>query len=217
MTNIFDKANFLAKTYRYSGSYGAGWGVGAMLFWSFSSLAFYVYSAITLMFIAKKTSTANGWMAWVPFLNLYLMCKTAGKSGMWIILLLLPFINIVAIVLLWAAIAERLGKPAWWGILMLVPIANFVIMGILAFSGGTAHVRAPKRAAPVVSLPSVESGGIVCPKCGAQAEESDKFCPDCGAKLAKKSAKKSEGNFCPGCRAKIEEGAKFCPDCGAKI
>lgn len=211
MTDIFTKANLLAKTYSYSkSSYSGGWGVGAWLFWTFSNLAFYVYIAICLMLVAKKTATSGGWMAWVPFLNLYLMCKAAGKSGLWIILLLLPFINIVAIVLLWAAIAERLGRPAWWGLLMLIPIANLIIMGILAFSKGSVSAAAAKET----------DRGITCPECGTQATDSDKFCPSCGAKLIRKPPKpkkEAAGKFCPSCRAKIKAADKFCPGCGAKL
>lgn len=218
MTDIFTKANLLAKTYSYSSSsYGGGWGVGAWLFWTFSNVAFYAYLAICLMLVAKKTATSGGWMAWVPLLNIFLMCKVAGKSGLWIILLLLPFVNIIAIILLWAAIAERLGKPAWWGILMLIPIANLIIMGILAFSKGS--VSATVAAEPELAAEET-GGGLTCSECGAQASDSDKFCPDCGAKLIKKPPKlKKEAakEFCPGCGAKIKTADKFCSGCGAKL
>lgn len=223
MTDIFTKANLLAKTYSYSkSSYGGGLGVGAWLVWSFFYIASYAYLAICLMFVAKKTATSGGWMAWVPLLNLYLMCKVAGKSGLWIILLLLPFVNIVAIILLWAAIAERLGRPAWWGILMLIPIANIIIMGILAFSKGSVSAAEPEPAAvsPSSLKPEGTGGGLTCSECGAQASDSDKFCPDCGAKLIKKPPelkKEAAGKFCPGCGAKIKTADKFCPDCGAKL
>ncbi|MHB1362174.1 MAG: DUF5684 domain-containing protein [Thermoleophilia bacterium] len=57
------------------------------------AVAAYVYYSFSLMTIASKTSTANGWFAWVPFLNLYLMCKIAGRPGWW--LLLVPLVNII--------------------------------------------------------------------------------------------------------------------------
>ena len=85
------------------------------------------------MQIAKRTNTPSGWMAWIPILNIYLMCKLAGKSGWWIILLLIPFVNIIAAIIIWAEIAKKLGKPAWWGVLILIPIVNIIIPGILAF------------------------------------------------------------------------------------
>lgn len=220
LTDLASRANLLAKTYTYSGSSGVGWGVGATIFWMFSSLASYVFSALALMFIAKKTKTPNAWMAWVPFLNLYLMCKAAGKSGLWIILLLIPFVNIIGIVLIWAAIAERLGKPMWWGILMLVPIANLVIVAILAFSGNKEVDRVIKKAAKVVSFGSGGStnSDYKCVKCGAGADANDKFCPECGGKVAKKKEQSTGGGkgFCPECGAKSGSG-KFCQGCGGKL
>jgi len=194
MTDIFTKTSLLGRStlLAKSSSYSSGWDIGSSLglgfglIWTFSGLAFYVYSAITLMFIAKKTATSNGWMAWIPILNLYLMCKVAGKSGLWIILLLLPVVNVVIIVLLWASIAQRLGKSGWWGILMLIPLLNFVLMGILAFSkshqAAAPRVRAAATVAPPLSrVPAAK--GKFCTKCRAKILPGDKFCPDCGNKI----------------------------------
>ena len=111
----------------------AGWAAIAAWIGGIFGLVFYIYFAICLMQIAKRTNTPNGWMAWIPILNIYLMCKLAGKSGWWIILLLIPFVNIIAVIIIWAEIAKKLGKPAWWGVLMLIPIVNIIIPGILAF------------------------------------------------------------------------------------
>ena len=197
--------NFLAKA-KYSYDYDAGAGIGflAFFFWFFLMAGIYLYGALTLMLIAKKTNTSNSWMAWVPFLNLYLAVKIAGKSLIWFIMFFLPFLNVVASVVIWAAISEKRGKPAWWGLLTLVPVANFVIMGILAFSGGKSN--SPKKRKS--SSTSSES----CSKCGASVTSNDKFCPDCGAEIVKKSG---EG-FCSKCGASITPNDKFCPDCGAK-
>lgn len=97
-------------------------------------LASYVYVALTLQVIANKTGTSDAWMAWVPILNGYLMCKIAGKPGWWVVLFFIPFVNLVITVLVWMGIAEARHKPAWLGVLMLVPIANLVIPAHLAFS-----------------------------------------------------------------------------------
>lgn len=98
------------------------------------ALAMYIYMAVCLMKIAQKTNTANGWFAWIPILNIVLMIQISQKPMWWLILFLIPIVNIIFIVLLWMAIAEKLGKPSWWGILMIVPIANLIIPGVLAFS-----------------------------------------------------------------------------------
>ncbi len=52
-------------------------------------IAFYVLLNIGLMGIAEQTDTGNGWMAWVPFLSLYLFGKIALNSATgWLLLVL---------------------------------------------------------------------------------------------------------------------------------
>ena len=97
-------------------------------------IAVYIWMAICLMKIAEKTGTPNGWLAWIPIANIYLICMIAGKPWWWLLLFLIPIVNIVILVILWWKIAEVRGKPGWWGVLLLVPIVNFVILGMLAFS-----------------------------------------------------------------------------------
>jgi hypothetical protein len=110
----------------------AFWAVwaGSWLLW----LIVYIWMAICLMTIAKKTNTPNPWLAWIPFANLYLMCKIAGRPGWWLILLLIPFVNIVIGIIVWMGIAKARGKPDWIGILMIIPFVNLIIPGYLAFS-----------------------------------------------------------------------------------
>jgi hypothetical protein len=111
-------------------------------------VAFYVYYALCLQFIAKKTNTPNGWFAWIPILNVILMLQIAKKPVWWILLLLIPIVNIVIMVMVWMAIAEQAGKENWWGILIaLVPVVNFILLGMLAFgkSEGSAKPDKPTQ------------------------------------------------------------------------
>ncbi len=94
----------------------------------------YIYFAICLMNIAKKTNTENGWFAWIPILNVFLMLMIAKKPLWWFILILIPIVNLIIGIIVWMAIAEARGKPNWIGILMLVPFLNIIILGYLAFS-----------------------------------------------------------------------------------
>ncbi len=119
----------------------AMFGVGLMIFVFVIIIAMYVYMAICLMKIAKKTNTPNGWLAWIPIANFVLMVQIAKKPLWWLFILLAPFVPVVGpiamlvvVVLIWMAIAERVGKEKWLGILMIVPIANLILPGILAFS-----------------------------------------------------------------------------------
>ncbi len=106
---------------------------GMMTFWIIFGLVVYIWMAICLQKIAEKTNTPNGWLAWIPIANIYLMCMIAGKAWWWLLLCLIPYVNIIFIIIVWWKIAEARGKPGWWGLLLLVPIVNFIIPGILAF------------------------------------------------------------------------------------
>ena len=97
-------------------------------------LAFYVYIALALMTIANKTGTPNGWLAWIPIANIILMLMIAKKPIWWILLFLIPLVNIVMAIIVWMGVAEARGKPNWWGILMIVPIANLIVPGYLAWA-----------------------------------------------------------------------------------
>lgn len=111
----------------------------ALLF-VFFFLATYIYSAVVLMVIAKKTNTPNGWLAWIPIANMYLMTQISETPWWTMFAFLLPIVPIVGglglmavLILWWWKIAERRKHPGWFSILMLLPIINFVIMGIIAW------------------------------------------------------------------------------------
>lgn len=137
--------------YQYSGDLppeaaGAAFALfgGMFLFFMVLFVAIYVVMAISLMKIAKRTGTENGWFAWIPILNLILMLQIAQRPMWWLVFFLVPIINIVGIVLsfiIWIDIAKRLGKSAIWGVLAaLVPI---IFMPYLAFSGEDSPPAAP--------------------------------------------------------------------------
>ena len=109
--------------------YGPSFEPVSMIIW----LAVYVWMALCLHIIANKTGTPNGWLAWIPIANIYLMCKVANKPGWWTILFFIPLVNIVIGIIIWMGIAEARNQPSWLGILMIIPIVNFIIPGILAF------------------------------------------------------------------------------------
>ena len=96
-------------------------------------IGFYIYFALALQVTAAKTNTPNGWFAWIPILNIFLMLAAAGKPGWWFLLLIVPIVNIVIAVIIWMAIAEKRNKPSWYGILILLPFVNFIVPGIIAW------------------------------------------------------------------------------------
>ncbi len=97
-------------------------------------LAMYLYLALCLHFIARKTNTPNEWLAWIPIANIILTLQIAQKPIWWIILFLIPIVNIIVLILTWMAIARRRRKGGWIGILIIIPLINLIVPGYLAFS-----------------------------------------------------------------------------------
>ena len=60
------------------------------------ALAVYIYTSLALMKIADRTKTKDGWLAFVPIGNIYLMTKIAKVPGWWTIGVLLGFIPFIA-------------------------------------------------------------------------------------------------------------------------
>ncbi len=103
-------------------------------------LAIYLYVAFALMAMAKRTNTPNGWLAFIPIANVYLMTQIAGLSGWYTLGLLLGLIPVVGWIALSALfvfifwkIAENLKRPGWWGLLQLVPVVNLIMIGVMAW------------------------------------------------------------------------------------
>jgi hypothetical protein len=107
---------------------------GTFIFFLLFVAAVYVYVALAVKTIAEKTNTENPWLAWIPIANFVLLLNIAKKPIWWIVLLLIPLVNIIIVVLIWMAVAEARSKPSWWGVLMLVPGVSFVVPGYLAWS-----------------------------------------------------------------------------------
>ena len=109
----------------------------APLFWAMMFVAIvpaFIYYAVATQVIARKTSTAHGWLAWIPIANLILWANIARRPVWWGLLCIVPLANLVFTVLLWMAIAEARKKPGWWGILMIVPVVNLIVPGYLAWA-----------------------------------------------------------------------------------
>ena len=109
-------------------------GAGMIGFLFLCVVGLYVYFALSLQTIASKTNTENGWMAWIPIVNIVLMLNIARKPIWWIILCFIPLVSIVIAILVWMGIAEARNKPNWWGILMIVPVVGLIVPGYLAWS-----------------------------------------------------------------------------------
>ncbi len=94
----------------------------------------YLYFSLCLYAIARKLGVPGAWMAWVPVLQMFTLLASASKSGWWILLFLVPVVNVIVQAYIWMCVTENLGREKWLGLLMLVPVVNMVYLGVLAFS-----------------------------------------------------------------------------------
>ncbi len=111
----------------------AGLGILALVFEILGLLA-YIFFCYCVFRIAKKLDIPAPWLAFIPIINIWIIVSCAGKPWWWILLLFIPFINIIVGIILWMSITENLGRNKWLGLLMIVPVINFIFLAMLAFS-----------------------------------------------------------------------------------
>jgi hypothetical protein len=86
-----------------------------------------------------------GWAILIPFYNIYIMLKIAGKPGWWLILLLIPLVNFIIMILMIVGIAQNFGKGTGFilGLIFLTPIfIPILALGDATYTGGTVSAEA---------------------------------------------------------------------------
>jgi hypothetical protein len=96
-----------------------------------------IYLAIVVLIVAglwKIFTKAGkpGWASIIPIYNGIVLLEIAGKPIWWIILFLIPCVQIVMAILTWMAVAKNFGKSELYGIgLAFLP---FIFIPLLGFS-----------------------------------------------------------------------------------
>ncbi|HEY1662728.1 MAG TPA: DUF5684 domain-containing protein [Verrucomicrobiae bacterium] len=72
-----------------------------------------------------------GWAAIIPIYNVLVLLQIAGKPWWWILLLLIPVVNLVIAILVGIAVAEKFGKGAGFGVGLA--LLGFIFYPILGF------------------------------------------------------------------------------------
>ena len=126
------------------------------------SILSYLFPAIMLFLIAKKTNTSLPWLAFIPIAQIILALNIARKPIWWLLLFLLPVIvlpaslleaaiptggilplavllltlivAVVATLLVCLGIARERGKSGIWGVLLFIPCTSPIALGYLGLS-----------------------------------------------------------------------------------
>jgi hypothetical protein len=101
-------------------------GLGA--YWAFG-LAYYAVWVVSLWTVFQKADQP-GWAAIIPFYNLYVLLKTAGRHGWWLILYFVPLVNIIVHLIVSIDLAKSFDRGTLYGFgLWLLPIVFLPILG----------------------------------------------------------------------------------------
>ena len=114
----------------------AGVGIGAILI----SLVIFLFFGYCMYKLFQKAGVENAWMGFIPILNYIPMLQIAKKPTWWIILMLIPFVNLIIGIIIWIRIAKAFGKSELYGIAML--FIGFILLPLLAFGDAKHHPNA---------------------------------------------------------------------------
>lgn len=105
-----------------------------VFFYSIVAIAWVVF-VIASMWIVFEKAGHPGWAAIIPIYNIYIMLLIAGRPGWWLVLFLIPIVNIIVEVIISIDIARNFGKSTGFGIGLL--LLSFIFYPILAFGDAT--------------------------------------------------------------------------------
>jgi hypothetical protein len=113
---------------------GLGVSLVVFLFVLALGVAIYVFVSYCYKLICQKTGKDPSVIIWIPFVRYIPLLQVAKLPEWLVILLLVPFVNIVVFILMWAKVCEARGKSPWLVILWFIPIVNIAFIPYLAFS-----------------------------------------------------------------------------------
>jgi hypothetical protein len=93
-----------------------------------------IFAVLAIVGLWKVFTKAGkpGWAAIIPIYNIYMVLKVVGRSGWWLLLLLIPFVNIVIWIIVCIDLAKSFGKSTFlWGIILLffLNAIGYILLG----------------------------------------------------------------------------------------
>jgi hypothetical protein len=121
-------------------------GGGMLAFGSVMLIVFLAIAGVFLVGFWKVFEKAGqpGWACLVPFYNAYILLKIAGRPGWWLILFLIPLVNIAIALLVAIDIAKAFGQGAGFGVVLLFLLSG---IGYLVLGFGNYRYVGPAAAA----------------------------------------------------------------------
>ena len=102
----------------------------------FGGVMAFVYIIVALLMVISTWKVFDkagkpGWACLIPIYNAVVMMQIAGKPEWWVILMFVPFANIVVLIMMELGIAENFGKSTGFALgLIFLPL---IFWPVLAF------------------------------------------------------------------------------------
>jgi len=90
------------------------------------------------------------WAGFVPIYNWIVMLEIVGRPSWWVILMLVPMVNIVIGFIVNIDLAKSFGKTTAWGVLLA--LFSIIMLPIMAFSSDIRYIG---PSVPQPSMPSM--------------------------------------------------------------
>jgi hypothetical protein len=118
----------------------SGMGAGFLLV----GVLLYFVAALPLMGVFGKAGQP-GWAAFVPIYNIYVLLKVVGRPGWWLILFLIPIVNIVIGIIVYYDLSVSFGHGVGFAIGLI--FLGWIFLLILWLGSSTYSGPAGQRAA----------------------------------------------------------------------
>jgi hypothetical protein len=125
MTALFTLALLQDNTTTGISPLGAGLGMGVMI----------CYLAVVLLIIIGMWKVfvkagKPGWASIIPIYNFVVLLEIVGKPIWWIILMLIPLVNLIVYIIILIELAKRFGKGIGFALgLLFLPFIFFPVLG----------------------------------------------------------------------------------------
>jgi len=116
------------------------------------AIAAWLFHSYCCLLICQKAGSEPGPLIWIPLLQLLPLLKAASMSFWWLIVFLVPGINLIAQVVWFFKIAQARGKGLGMALLLVFPLTCPFAMLYLAFSGGTPRRKVGPRRVQIMTL-----------------------------------------------------------------
>jgi hypothetical protein len=90
-----------------------------------------------------------GWLGFIPIANIIVLLQVIGRPVWWILLFLIPIVNIVILVLVDYDLSKSFGHGGWFTVGLI--FLSWIFLMILAF--GSSTYRGPAAGQPVTATP----------------------------------------------------------------